>query len=426
MLAACPAARADEPKPLAEALAAAVDLPTPKDRAAAAAALATRADADLPSLLAACRGFGSFERVEPGAATQTVRLFVVDAVEPAEVATYVPKGYAPGTPAPLMLALHGAGGSGPGEAPRWTAVAEALGMLVVAPTGAGASGGYGFTERERRAALAALRWARRRFDVDENRVFVAGESRGGHMAWDLALRNPGLFAAVVPMIGAPRVKADNGQNNLRFVENLVATPIRDLMGAKDDQKAVANVRLAFERLKALGAKDAVLVEFPEQGHDFDFGAVDWATFLGPLRRDPAASRVVRRAATAGEGRALWAEILAVDPAVTEVVAPAQPPGWERMSAEAQRKWLEAEVERRTARLEVTRKAPGAFVAQGAGVRRFRLLLPEGAFDAKKPVAVTFNGATVSRAATPLKAVLLADFVERFDRTLLPVAEVLVP
>src|SRR5204863_2895843 len=144
------------------------------------------------------------------------------------------------------------------EIQRWMGVADAASLLVVAPTEAGPNEGYRFTERERRAGLAAVRWARRRFNVDENRIYVAGVSRGGHMAWDLALRHPDVFAAVVPMIGGPRATTAGGQNNLRFVENLVPTSIRDLMGAKDDARAVRDVRLAFARLKTLAAKDAVL------------------------------------------------------------------------------------------------------------------------------------------------------------------------
>src|SRR5947207_1046414 len=126
-------------------------------------------------------------------------------------------------------------------------------MVVVAPTEAGPNEGYRFTERERRSALSALRWARRRLDVDENRVFVA---------------------------------------------------------------------------------------------------VDWVAFLSGCRRDPAAREVVRRAAAPGEGRALWAEVLATDAAVSEAVAPPQPAGWEGYSEDAKRKYFVFEAEKRAARLAV--------------------------------------------------------------------------
>jgi predicted peptidase len=69
-------------------------------------------------------------------------------------------------------------------------------MLVLAPTEFGSNPGYGFTARERAAHLAALRWARRTFNVDENAIFVGGWSRGGQ---------GGMYRdAVTAAIRAPR------------------------------------------------------------------------------------------------------------------------------------------------------------------------------------------------------------------------------
>src|SRR5436189_20252 len=94
-----------------------------------------------------------------------------------------------------------------GKKEERAAAADALATRagVIAPTEAGENAGYRFSARERASALAALRWARLRFDLDPDRVLVTGSSRGGHMSWDLALRHPGLFAAAAPMIGAPRM-----------------------------------------------------------------------------------------------------------------------------------------------------------------------------------------------------------------------------
>ena len=64
-------------------------------------------------------------------------------------------------------------------------------------------------------------------------VFVTGISRGGHLTWDLALRHPDLWAGCIPMIGGPRITMQNGQNNLRYLDNVVHLPIRDLQGSGD-------------------------------------------------------------------------------------------------------------------------------------------------------------------------------------------------
>jgi hypothetical protein len=306
----------------------------------------------------------------------------------------------------------------------WKGAAEALGMIVVAPTDRGADAGYRFTPRERALSLAALRWARRRFDVDEDRVFLAGVSRGGHLAWDLALRRADLFAAAAPMIGGPRMSNGQGENNLRYLENVRALPIRDLQGAGDDPLLLENLRLAFARLAGWKA-DALLLEQAGLGHEFDFKAVDWAAFLGGARRDPRRAEVVRACAATGEGRALWAEVLRTERGVEEAFPfRADPKAWAALSREEQRRRFQEEVERRTARLAVRREAPGRFSAESSRVESFRLLLEESAVEPGKPVELRWKGRTLARPFRPDRRVLVEEFLERFDRSFLPVAEAL--
>lgn len=421
-----PAAAQPETETLAAALAKAVDLPDPAARKLAAKKLAARPDATLENLLPLMRGFGSFGAAEPGDGLHGAPLWDGKTEVLTEIHVHVPPGYDPAKPAPLLLALHGAGGDGRDEPRRWQAVADALGMLVVAPTDAGRNGGYEFTEAERTGTLSALRWARRHFDVDENRIYCTGISRGGHLTWDLALRHPGVFAAVAPMIGGPRLSNAHGDNNLRFLENAVRTPIRDLQGADDDPLLVANLRMAFDRLAEWKAADARLLVQPGMGHAFDLGAVDWPAWFGGIRRDPSPEVVVRRAVTPSEGRAAWAEIVAVGKGATAEIRPAvDAHRWSMLSeAEKRRTFLDWS-EKVTARLEVRRTAPGVFAADAKDVTSFRLLLAEGTFDPAQPVTVSFRGRETKVPVRRDPGVLLADFVERFDRTYLPVAEVVV-
>jgi len=200
-----------------DALERAVDQPTPQARHQAALELAGRKDIELSQWLELARTFGRFDRVASGVHREKVALVVGGEEEATEVFTYVPEGYDPAHPAPLLLMAHGAGGSGRGQDRQWRQIAADLGMLVLSPSEAQSTGGYSFTPRERRSAMAALRWARRRFNVDENRIYAAGVSRGGHLVWDLALRYPDQFAAIAPMIGSPRLQIDGGQNNLRYL-----------------------------------------------------------------------------------------------------------------------------------------------------------------------------------------------------------------
>jgi poly(3-hydroxybutyrate) depolymerase len=430
---AAPAAAGDAPaagggsrEALVADLRAACEKAKPADRAATAEALSKRPGVSLAAWKDAIVAMRPVVPAPWGERAQTVTLRVLAADEATEIVTYVPRTLKAGEAAPLVLAIHGARGRGPEVLGLWRDVAESSGAIVVAPTEAGENEGYRFSARERASTLAALRWARLRFDVDPDRVLVTGESRGGHMSWDLALRRPDLFAAAAPMIGAPRLAIQGGQNNLRYLESAVDLPIRDLQGAKDDPRAVENVRVAFERLKAFGAKDAQLFEFPALGHEFDFGAVDWVKLLDTVRRDPDPPRVVFRAAVRGEARSRWVEALDLESFVEEDPKIPQPAGWDRMEESARRKYVEAEVDKRTARIEVVRTAPGRFQAKAKGVARARLLLTSGAIGEETSVAVTWNGTLVHRKVTPSAAVLLKEFVERVDRSFLPVAEVVLP
>lgn len=415
----------NDPAALHAELARLVDLPAAAARERAAEELAQRGLASVASWTAACRTFGTFAPMEPGPARHKVGLAVLDAVEPTELFLFVPKNYDPARPHPLLLWGHGAGGTGAPEYRRWEEVADRIGLLVLAPSEYGTQPGYGFTRRERQAQLAALRWARRLVNVDENAVFVGGCSRGGHLAWDLALRFPDLFAGALPCIGGPRMQLGE-QNNLRYLENVVHLPIRDLQGAHDDPLLLVNLRLAFARLQKLGAKDAVLHEFPDLGHDFDLAAVDWAEFF-QRRRDPARERVVRVAADPAEASAFWVAITGFDGKVAVDVAPqVNPATWDRLDEAGRRAVLLDRLGERTARLSVVHRGQGRFVAEGKGVRSFVLRLPEGMLGPGGVVEVKWQGRVVKKQAVVGARVLLRGFAERFDRTMLPVVEVAVP
>lgn len=410
--------------PLGTQLAELVDLPSAKERAAKAQELAARKDVTLDDWLAAMRAFGSFDKHAAGIASVKVPLLADGKLEETELWLYVPAQYDPARPAPLICAFHGTGDTGEGMAQMWRGVADALGALVLAPSEAGKNDGYGWTVRERESALSALRWMRRHFDVDETRIVATGISRGGHLAWDLALRHPDLFAALAPMIGGPRLAIARGQNNLRLLENLAPLPIRDLQGAQDDAVLVESLRVAFARLASFGAKDARLTEFEKLGHAFEFEAVDWKSFFGNAARPLAPEHLVRCSAHLGEARNAWLEITAFERSVEEEFQPLIPVNeWKLLDEPARRARMLKEAVKRTARLEATREGAGKFALKGTGVIGFRLLLAQDWLGPKNTLLVRWQGKTLApRTVTLDKTIALGDFAERFDRTWIPVAE----
>jgi dienelactone hydrolase len=421
---AAPAAR-DVTAAARAALAEAVDLPTPKLRARRAAELTRRREFTLEVLLAAMESFGTFEAQVPGSRAVAVPLLADGETELTEIHLYVPSSYDPARPTPLLLDFHGTGGSGRELHAPWVGVAEDLALIVASPSESGANDGYHYAQRERDVALETVRWVRRHFNVDENRVHATGISRGGHLVWDVALRQPDVFASLAPMIGGPRLTLAEGQNNLRLIGNLARVPVRDLQGALDDPNLVFNVRLAFERLAQFSAADAELIEFPDLGHAFEFDAVDWRAFLGAARRDPRTDHVVRYTASADAGRAFWIEIQSVDAKQVRETFRAEvaKDTWEDLDDAGRKRLIARLADERTARLEVTRRAPGQFDARGTGVERFRLLLSEDMLPADGPLRVQWEGKAHSARVQRSRLVLVQEFVERFDRTFLPVVEV---
>jgi len=407
-------------KDLEVALARVIDLPSAAERKEAVSGLLDLSQ-DLERWLDVCREFGDFEQLPAGPMDETRKLHVLGEEEETDLHLYVPKDYDPSKPAPLLLWGHGAGGTGENQHTLWRDVADQIGMLVLAPTEPIATG-YSKEPRERESTLQALRWARRIANVDENAVFIGGWSRGGHLAWDMALRHPDHFAGVIPCIGGPRMEI-GPFNNMRYLENVAQLPIRDLQGSKDDPRLLMNLRLAFKSLKKLRAKDAKFVEFADRGHDADLSAVDWAAFF-KKRRPVQPKKVVRLAADPAETRAAWLEITGMR---QKVQVNAQPRvsvrNWERLTEMQKREHVLKALAKNTARLEVTQKGPGRFVAKGSGITKFSMLLTRKQLGKKDKVDMRLANKPIKKAVRQSPKVLLDDFVERFDRTRLPVVRV---
>lgn len=414
---------ASEPSELATALAAAVDLPDATARQAAVQGLLDKSQ-DLNAWLQVCRDFGTFAQIEAGPTKETRKLHVLGNEEQTDLHLYVPRSYDPTKPAPLLLWGHGAGGSGAQQHTLWQDVAEQLGMLILSPSEPIAQG-YSKEPRERASTLEALRWARRIANVDENAIFVGGWSRGGHLAWDLALRHPDLFAGMVACVGGPLIGL-GPTNNLRYLENIAHLPIRDLQGSGDDPLLLLNLHVAFKNLKKLHAKNAELIEFAELRHDADLSAVDWPTFF-QSRREPWPKQVVRVAADSTENRSAW---IAITGMRQQVKVDAEPQVdariWQRLDDAGKREHLLKALAKHTARLSVKQTSKGRFSADGYGITKLSLLLREEQFGKDGKVEVRLANKPVRKVATPSAEVLLRDFVERFDRTRLPVARIDIP
>jgi len=135
---------------------------------------------------------------------------------------YVPAGYRPDQPAPLVLMLHGAGGSALGGLTPFLSLADAAGLILLAPDSRGTTwdvirGTFGadvaFIDR-------ALTHTFERCAVDPARMAIEGFSDGATYALSLGLTNGDLFSRLVafspgflaPAVrrGTPRVFVSHG------------------------------------------------------------------------------------------------------------------------------------------------------------------------------------------------------------------------
>ncbi len=126
----------------------------------------------------------------------------------ANATLFVPASYAPETPAPFALVLHGAGGAGDRLLRRFTDLAERAGVILLALDSAGRT--WDVVDAFSRRGVAepgfksdppriddALEKAFAQFAIDPARVAVCGFSDGASYALSLAVYNPELFGAAL-------------------------------------------------------------------------------------------------------------------------------------------------------------------------------------------------------------------------------------
>jgi len=127
------------------------------------------------------------------------------------------------TSLPLVIVLHGMGGSGDNTATKW---AKRLNneFIVVCPS---YPMGAWWSRPAEDMVLALLDHTRAQYNVDDNRIFLAGLSNGAIGVYTIGMFYPDRFAGLIPIAGSitPRF--------MNFLINLRNTPIYMIQGAHD-------------------------------------------------------------------------------------------------------------------------------------------------------------------------------------------------
>ena len=122
-----------------------------------------------------------------------------------------------------------------------------------------------------RAVMAAVDDVIATQPIDENRLYLTGLSMGGYGSWELGARQPGRWAAVVPICGG---------GHPEFVDGLVGTPVWAWHGTKDNVIPERRSRVLVDALRSAGG-DVIYTTLPGVGHNSwntaygNGGAVDW-------------------------------------------------------------------------------------------------------------------------------------------------------
>jgi predicted esterase len=124
---------------------------------------------------------------------------------------------------PLVVVLHGLGGSGANTLPAWVERLDKK-VAVLCPT---YPMGAWWARPAEEMVLNLIDETREKYNIDSDRVFLAGLSNGAIGAYMIGMFYPDRFAGLIPIAGSitPRY--------MHFLVNLSNTPIYMIQGAHD-------------------------------------------------------------------------------------------------------------------------------------------------------------------------------------------------
>ena len=182
-------------------------------------------------------------------------------------ALFVPSGYDPATPAPLMVSLHGAG-----RQYDWLMnyasfldQAEHHGYVVVTPLGYTRRGGYGYrgdSEQDRRAeqdVMNVFGMVTDELNIDENRIYLWGHSMGGAGTYYLASRYPDIWAGLAAVAGGSMTAGFVDADAIRHIPFLV------IQGSEDRTVPAERARESVAKMRELGMQH-LYIEIPGGDH----------------------------------------------------------------------------------------------------------------------------------------------------------------
>jgi poly(3-hydroxybutyrate) depolymerase len=232
---------------------------------------------------------------------------------------YIPKEYSDKKSYPLVVMLHGAGsnhrlalrrvfgksnaeGENDVEAslkfPKW----KDVNYIVISAYARGTMGYQGIAEKDVWDMIAD---AKKRFNIDENRMYLTGLSMGGGGTMWVGLTRPDVWAAIAPVCPAPPAET------IKYLDNVYNMPVHFFQGDQDPAVKVENTRKWVEDFKAAGAK-VTYQEYPGVKHDSWVNAYKDEfifTWFSKFTRNPFPDKVKFTTSQLKYNKAYWLEII---------------------------------------------------------------------------------------------------------------------
>ncbi len=212
------------------------------------------------------------QKYTPGR-TQSRTYFFKEADKEMGYSIYVPSDYDKSKSYPLMVALHGLGGSDRGMM-RYrglTQLAQKHGCIVVAPMGYNERGWYGsrgqtsrrgstrnLGELSEKDVLNVLTITRKNLSVNSKRIYLMGHSMGGGGTWHIGMKYPQIWAGLAPIAPA-------GPRNISDLAKAKHIPVILVQGDRDQLVPVSGARRWMAKMKDL-KMDYSYIEVKGGGH----------------------------------------------------------------------------------------------------------------------------------------------------------------
>jgi predicted peptidase len=184
---------------------------------------------------------------------------------------FMPPGYTKEKQYPLIIWLHGAGGAGRDNVSQisrdqipgthtWTKAQNQAKYpsFVLVPQNPGP-----WVDRLDQLSsalmlvLEILESVKAEFNIDAERIYVAGQSDGGYGTWNLITQRPDLFAAAIPLCGGGDPKT---------AARIARMPLWVFHGRRDDVIPVNESRKMIEAIQKAGGHPRY-TEYPNADHN---------------------------------------------------------------------------------------------------------------------------------------------------------------